>query len=58
VRTGRTNDLIRRAGEHLRDPALADFEFEIIARTDIYAQQRGSEQLIRRFAVERGLALV
>jgi len=46
VRTGRTNDLIRRAGEHLRDPALADFEFEIVARTDIYAQQRGLEQLI------------
>ena len=38
--------LIRRSGEHLRDPALADFEFEIIARTDIYAQQRGLEQLI------------
>ncbi|NOY55282.1 MAG: GIY-YIG nuclease family protein [Actinobacteria bacterium] len=46
VRTGRTSDLIRRAGEHLRDPALADYEFEIIARTDIYAQQRGLEQLI------------
>jgi hypothetical protein len=45
VRTGRTNDLTRRAGEHLRDPALADFDFEIVARTDIYAQQRGLEQL-------------
>lgn len=45
VRTGRTNSLTRRAGEHLRDPALADFEFEVIARTDVYAQQRGLEQL-------------
>ncbi len=45
VRTGRTNSLTRRAGEHLRDPSLADFEFEVIARTDVYAQQRGLEQL-------------
>ena len=45
VRTGRTNSLTRRAGEHLRDPALADCEFEVIERTDVYAQQRGLEQL-------------
>ena len=29
----------------LRDSSLADFEFEVIARTDVYAQQRGLEQL-------------
>ncbi|MCC6434837.1 MAG: hypothetical protein IT196_07400 [Acidimicrobiales bacterium] len=46
VRTGRTNDLLRRQGEHFRDPALSDFEFEVIARTDVYAQQRGLEQLL------------
>lgn len=45
VRTGRTNNLNRRSGEHLRDPTLADFEFEVIARTDVYAQQRAQEQL-------------
>lgn len=46
VRTGRTNNLLRRQGEHFRDPALSDFEFEVVARTDVYAQQRGLEQLV------------
>ena len=46
VRTGRTNSLLRRQGEHFRDPALSDFEFEVVARTDVYAQQRGLEQLV------------
>ena len=44
--TGRTNNLLRRQGEHFRDPRLSDFEFEIVARTDVYAQQRGLEQLL------------
>lgn len=46
VRTGRTKDLARRAGEHFRDPRLTDFNFEVVARTDVYAQQRGLEQLL------------
>jgi hypothetical protein len=46
VRTGRTNNLLRRQGEHFRDPALSDFEFEVVARTDVYAQQRGLEKLV------------
>ena len=44
MRTGRTNDLVRRKGEHFRDPALKDFKFEPVYRTDLYAQQRGLEQ--------------
>ncbi len=44
MRTGRTNDLLRRKGEHFRDPALKDYRFEPVYRTDVYAEQRGLEQ--------------
>jgi hypothetical protein len=46
MRTGRTNDLARRATEHGRDPALRDFIFEPVHKTDVYAEQRGLEQLL------------
>ena len=38
--------LLRRAGEHGRDPALRDFQFERVHCTDSYLQQRGLEQLL------------
>jgi hypothetical protein len=44
MRTGRTNDLLRREAEHALDPLLSDYEFEIVHRTDAYAEQRGLEQ--------------
>jgi len=43
-RTGRTNDLKRRQGEHRRDSNTKDLEFEVDRRTDDYAAQRGREQ--------------
>jgi len=46
VRTGRTNDLVRRAGEHFRDPVLGDLEFTPLYKTDSYFEQRGLEQLV------------
>ncbi|WP_242396381.1 hypothetical protein [Anaeromyxobacter oryzisoli] len=46
VRTGRTKDLARREGEHARNPLLGDFTFEVDRRTDVYAEQRGREQVI------------
>jgi hypothetical protein len=46
VRTGRTNDLARRAGEHARADATSDFSFHAEYRTDVYAEQRGLEQVI------------
>lgn len=46
VRTGRTNDLARRAAEHNRDPALREYIFDEVHRTDIYAEQRGLEQML------------
>jgi RHS repeat-associated protein len=46
MRTGRSNDLDRRAREHARDPALASLQFAIDAETDSYAEQRGREQII------------
>ena len=46
MRTGRTNDLARRQLEHARDPALRDYVFEPVHRTDVYAEQRGLEQLL------------
>jgi hypothetical protein len=36
VRSGRTNDLVRRGAEHLRDPVLKDYDFEVVYRTDVY----------------------
>jgi hypothetical protein len=46
MRTGRTNDLLRRQAEHARDPRLKGYDFEATYRTDDYAQQRGLEQLL------------
>lgn len=44
MRTGRTNDLARRAAELARNPSLSSYFFEPVYRTDIYAEQRGLEQ--------------
>jgi RHS repeat-associated protein len=46
VRTGRTNDLARRQGEHARDPKTKGLDFEVDRRTDVYAEQRGREQML------------
>jgi hypothetical protein len=46
MRTGRSGDLLRRQAEHFRDPAHKAFDFEPIYRTDVYAEQRGLEQLL------------
>jgi hypothetical protein len=46
VRSGRTIDLTRREADHLRDPALKDFDFDTIYRTDVYNEQRGLEQVL------------
>jgi len=46
ARTGRSNDLARRAGEHARDPRTRDLQFEPVHRTDVRSQQRGLEQLL------------
>ena len=43
VRTGRTNDLARRATEHDADPVLGKYKFETKHKTDNYAEQRGLE---------------
>lgn len=45
-RTGRSNDLRRREGEHGRHPETRDLNFEIDRRTDSRAAQRGREQRI------------
>jgi hypothetical protein len=46
MRSGRTNDLARREREHARSPELRDLEFEVVHRTDDYAEQRGLEQML------------
>jgi RHS repeat-associated protein len=46
MRSGRTNNLARRQAEHALDPALRDYRFEVAHRTDVYAEQRGLEQLL------------
>lgn len=48
VRTGRTGNFARRAGEHARDPALAGFQFEIdvVIPSSNYAGARGREQIL------------
>jgi hypothetical protein len=45
-RTGRSNDLERRRGEHARHPETKDLDFEVDRRTDSYAAQRGREERI------------
>ncbi len=44
MRTGRTNDLARRAAEH--SIAFPGLTFDVMYRTDNYATQRGLEQLL------------
>jgi hypothetical protein len=46
MRTGRTANLLQREAQHLRDALLKNFEFEVVYRTDVYAQQRGLEQIL------------
>ena len=46
MRTGRTNDLQRRANEHARNPGTEAYKFNVDTRTDSYAEQRGREQVI------------
>jgi hypothetical protein len=48
VRSGRSKDLLRRAGEHGRDPVLGKYEFEPLYWTDVYAEQRGLEHAIHQ----------
>ncbi len=45
MRTGRSNDLARRQGEHARDPRFGDLTFDPLYRTDDYPTQRGLEQM-------------
>lgn len=46
VRSGRTNNLMRREIEHARSNKFRDYDFEVVHRTDIYAEQRGLEQML------------
>jgi len=43
---GRTNDLVRRQVEHLRDPVKGRLEFRVDWYTDDYAVRRGREQML------------
>jgi hypothetical protein len=46
VRTGRTSDLAARRSALARDPILGPYEFSVEYRTDVYAEQRGLEQVL------------
>ena len=46
MRTGRTNDLLRRAAEHRNNPGTENLVFEVDWRTDDLAVQRGREQML------------
>jgi hypothetical protein len=46
MRTGWTGNLVQRRSQHARDSLLRDYEFEVVHRTDVYAQQRGLEQVL------------
>ncbi len=46
VRTGRSSDLAARQVAHANDPVLGQFEFQVEYRTNVYAEQRGLEQLL------------
>jgi hypothetical protein len=46
VRTGRTNNLARRAAEHANDPAVSNLQFNTEYVTNDYATQRGLEQML------------
>jgi hypothetical protein len=45
--------LATREGQHALDPALKDFDFEAVYRTDNYAEQRGLEQMLHDAYVPR-----
>jgi RHS repeat-associated protein len=45
-KTGRSNDVDRRIGEHARNPDYSEYEFVIFFLTDVYAQQRGLEKFL------------
>lgn len=45
VRTGRTNDLVRREAEHLAQYG-DELQFNVAHRVDDYATQRGLEQVV------------
>lgn len=46
VGTGRSSDLAARAVAHANDPVLGQFEFQVEHRTEVYAEQRGLEQML------------
>jgi RHS repeat-associated protein len=46
MRTGRTNNLLRRAAEHARSSTLGQLDFLTIFETDAKATQRGLEQYL------------
>lgn len=46
MRTGRTNDLKRRQGEHKLHPETKDYRMEIDKVTDSPVERRGREQII------------
>jgi hypothetical protein len=46
MRSGRTGDLAVRRSQHARDPELGHLKFEEVYRTDVYAEQRGLEQVL------------
>jgi RHS repeat-associated protein len=46
VRTGRSNNLVRRRTEHARDIQFQNYRFDEVWRTDDYAQQRGLEKIL------------
>ena len=45
-RTGRSKDLDARRRAHANHPETKDLDFEVDRRTDVYAEQRGREQII------------
>jgi RHS repeat-associated protein len=46
VRTGRTGDLLAREGQLNADRVLRQFRFKVEYRTDVYAEQRGLEDVL------------
>ncbi|MGL5406013.1 MAG: hypothetical protein ACRDAX_04370 [Propionibacteriaceae bacterium] len=46
VRTGRSNDIEHRKGEHRRDPKTEGLGFESVYKTDDYDTTRGLEEVL------------
>lgn len=46
MRTGRTNDFVRRQAEHANNPEFRGLLFDSVHSTDNYAEQRGLEQVL------------